>query len=168
MLTVLLVPLVLVALLLAMKKPRHEVVKVIERVASRHVGAGGHDGDQWGRGRVGGQRNDARLVNGGRNDEGMGRAIPAAPVFDGSGLERCTEKGGFVLGRDPYLVDAVLNHSSVSRRHARLTSYDGRLYIEDLNSTNGTWVNGCRIQRFVPTMLAPRDTVTLGLQDVAL
>ena len=167
-LAVLLVPLVLVALLLAMKKPRHEIVKVIERVTSRHVGADGHDGGQRGRGRVGGQRRDARLAPGGRNDEGMGRAIPAAPPFDGSGMERCAEKDGFVLGRGADLVDAVLNHSSVSRRHARLTRYHGRLYIEDLNSANGTWVNGRRIQRFVPTVLAPGDTVTLGQQDVAL
>ena len=167
-LAVLLVPLVLVALLLAMKKPRHEIVKVIERVTSRHVGADGHDGGQRSRGWVGGQRRDARLAPGGRNNEGRVRAIPAAPPFDGSGLERCAEKDGFVLGRGAYLVDAVLNHSSVSRRHARLTGYHGRLYIEDLNSANGTWVNGRRIQRFVPTVLAPGDTVTLGQQDVAL
>ena len=164
----LLVPLVLVSLVLAMRKPRHEVGKMVERVTSRHVDAGGNDGGRRRGGHGGDQQSDNRLAAGRRQDESTGRPIPAAPPFNGSGLERCAEKDGFVLGRDAYLVDAVLNHSSVSRRHARLTRFHGRLYIEDLNSANGTWVNGRRIQQFVPTVLAPGDTVTLGPQDVAL
>ena len=91
--------------------------------------------------------------------------LPAAP-FDGSGLERCAAPGGFVLGRDGALVDATLDHQSVSRRHARLTRRDGRLCVEDLNSTNGTRVNGRRLEPFAPRVLAPGDAVALG--EVAL
>ena len=163
-LVVLLVPLVLVALLMSMKRPRQEVARVIERVSSRYVGAGG----QRPRGREDGRRSDARPAPGGGAAPGMARPIPPAPPFDGSGLERCAEKGGFVLGRDAYLVDAVLSHASVSRRHARLTQERGRLCIEDLNSANGTWVNGRRIQPFAATVLAQSDAVTLGKVDVPL
>ena len=84
------------------------------------------------------------------------------PSFDGSGLERCAEPGGFVLGRDGALVDAVVDHRSVSRRHVRLTRLDGRLRVEDLNSTNGTRVNGRRLEPFAPCVLAPGDAVALG------
>ena len=91
--------------------------------------------------------------------------LPAAP-FDGSGLERCAAPGGFVLGRDSALVDAILDHRSVSRRHARLTRRDGRLRVEDLNSTNGTRVNGRRLEPFAPRVLAPGDAVALGEVDL--
>ena len=61
------------------------------------------------------------------------------------------EPGSGALGGDPEL----------SRRHARLHRLsDGRLLVEDLGSTNGTWVNGVRIP--APTLLAPGDEVAVG------
>lgn len=36
-------------------------------------------------------------------------------------------------------------HNGVSRRHARILYDDGALYIEDLNSTNGTRINGFQL-----------------------
>ena len=95
-------------------------------------------------------------------------AAPPAPPFDGAGLERCAEPGGFVLGRDGALVDAVVDHQSVSRRHVRLTRLDGRLRVEDLNSTNGTRVNGRRLEPFAPCVLAPGDAVVVGDVHLAL
>ena len=71
-----------------------------------------------------------------------------------------------MLGRDSALVDATLDHRSVSRRHARLTRRDGRLRVEDLNSTNGTRVNGRRLEPFAPRVLAPGDAVALGDVDL--
>ena len=38
--------------------------------------------------------------------------------------------------------DLVLNHPSVSRKHARIEARDGRWWIVDLKSTNGVKVNG--------------------------
>jgi phosphoserine phosphatase RsbU/P len=46
-----------------------------------------------------------------------------------------------VLGRHP-TCDIVLESPSVSRQHARITNIDGKFYIEDLHSRNGTYVNG--------------------------
>src|SRR4051812_35655008 len=45
-----------------------------------------------------------------------------------------------VLGRDPEC-DLCLNDSSVSRRHCRVQPGDGGYVAEDLQSTNGTYVN---------------------------
>lgn len=50
------------------------------------------------------------------------------------------------LGRDraaDFVVDAAL----VSRVHCRLTADDAGLGIEDLGSTNGTWLNGRKVAR---------------------
>ena len=65
-------------------------------------------------------------------------------------------------------MDAVLDRRSVSRRHARLTDHEGRLCVEDLNSTNGTRVNGRRLEPFAPRVLAPGDAVALGDVDLPL
>ena len=49
-----------------------------------------------------------------------------------------------VIGRAPD-VDVVLADPSVSRRHARLSAYDGAWWVEDLGSANGVRVDGRRV-----------------------
>lgn len=49
-----------------------------------------------------------------------------------------------VIGRDPG-VDLVITDADVSARHASLTPLDAGFAIEDLGSTNGTFVNGRRL-----------------------
>jgi pSer/pThr/pTyr-binding forkhead associated (FHA) protein len=62
---------------------------------------------------------------------------------------------GRATGAD-FIVDAAL----VSRVHCRLTaSADGQLELRDLDSTNGTYVNGARIDA---QPLAPGDRVQVG------
>lgn len=57
--------------------------------------------------------------------------------------------------------DVVISNSTVSRQHAVVTiSDDGTTTIRDLNSTNGTYVNGKRITG--ETSLKPGDKVQLG------
>jgi len=67
--------------------------------------------------------------------------------------------GEHIAGRD---VDCslVIDGTTVSRRHARITVAAGAATIEDLDSTNGTHVNGARIS--APTRLAPGDEFALG------
>src|SRR5262245_53419794 len=64
-----------------------------------------------------------------------------------------------VLGRDPS-VDIVLNSPGVSRQHARITLQGYQYLIEDLGSSNGTFLNGQQITGPVP--LRPNDQVALG------
>lgn len=49
-----------------------------------------------------------------------------------------------IIGRDQS-VDIVLQGGHVSRRHAQLSVRDNNLWLKDLNSSNGTFVNGARI-----------------------
>lgn len=53
---------------------------------------------------------------------------------------------GVLVGRNPQLVDLVISDDSVSRRHALLRRKGKLLVIEDLESANGTIVNGERLQ----------------------
>src|SRR5688572_12330818 len=64
-----------------------------------------------------------------------------------------------MLGRDPS-VDIVLNSPGISRQHARVTLQGYQYLIEDLGSSNGTFVNGQQIA--TPTPLRPNDQVALG------
>ncbi len=60
----------------------------------------------------------------------------------------------------------IIDADTVSRAHASLRRTPaGALEIRDLGSTNGTWVNGWRVERAV---LAPGDQVVLGDVRVVL
>lgn len=73
-----------------------------------------------------------------------GRSRPAIP--------------GTTIGRAG--CDVELNDPDVSRRHAVLRALDGGLAIEDLGSTNGTFVNEARISGVV--QISPGDQVRFG------
>lgn len=59
--------------------------------------------------------------------------------------------------------DVVINDVLVSREHGRLQLLPEGWVLEDLNSANGTLVNGKRITR---TVLKPGDKVRLGLSEI--
>ena len=50
----------------------------------------------------------------------------------------------------------------VSRQHARLLFKEGRVYVEDLGSVNGTILNGHRLLAYLPEPLDDGDTLVLG------
>jgi FHA domain len=50
----------------------------------------------------------------------------------------------------------------VSRNHAVLTYKDNRLYIHDVGSVNGTWLNGQRLKSYELYALQPGTAVALG------
>ena len=67
------------------------------------------------------------------------------------------DQAGVTLGRSPANAEFVIDHQEVSREHVRLTCADDALYAEDLNTLNGTKVNG--------RLLNPRDQVLLRDND---
>lgn len=50
----------------------------------------------------------------------------------------------------------------VSRLHAKLTARDNRIIVEDIGSSNGTYVNGHRLVRGIPSRVRNGDTLRLG------
>ena len=77
----------------------------------------------------------------------------------GTGTEYPLEKTEIFLGRD-LSNDIVINDPEVSRRHARLVLTGNAYAIEDLGSTNGTFLRGQRLT--APVVLTPGENITLG------
>lgn len=69
------------------------------------------------------------------------------------------------LGRDTRN-DLVLESSAVSRDHAAVTFSDGRWYIEDRGSFNGTYLNGTRVVPGTPLPLRHADRITIGPETI--
>jgi len=66
------------------------------------------------------------------------------------------------IGRDSSST-LILNHATVSRHHADITSTDGGQYcLRDLGSKNGTFVNGTRLEPHRDHTLQPRDQIRIG------
>jgi len=73
--------------------------------------------------------------------------------------EIALEEGETVLGRDPDAT-AFIDHTSVSRHHARIVIAGDRVTVEDLQSKNGTFLGGKKLD--VPTPLTDGDELKLG------
>ena len=69
---------------------------------------------------------------------------------------------GATLGRNPANSEFIIDHESVSREHVRLLYADGNLYAEDLESTNGTRINGRPLSPREPVVLQNNDQLELG------
>jgi hypothetical protein len=68
-------------------------------------------------------------------------------------------KTEIMIGRD-ISNDFVINDAEVSRKHARISAEGQRYKIEDLNSTNGTYIDGQRL--IGPHLLAPGEIIMFG------
>lgn len=66
---------------------------------------------------------------------------------------------GVVIGRARESTVQINYDGQVSRRHCRIFERDGRFYVEDLESTRGTWVNG---ERIVERRLFGGETLLVG------
>lgn len=69
------------------------------------------------------------------------------------------------IGRGGEL-DMVLVEDMVSRRHARITSYNGEFFIEDFKSTNGTFVNGEKVEE--KARIKEGDRILIGTNIIKL
>jgi hypothetical protein len=81
-----------------------------------------------------------------------GRQIPLENVVD--------------IGREPSLALHLDEDAQASRRHARVTAQGGQVVVEDLGSTNGTFVNDQPIHS--PRTLRPGDRIRVGLTVIEL
>ncbi len=72
----------------------------------------------------------------------------------------------YILGRDPNSSDFYINNKTVSRNHGQLSQTDGSWYLEDLNSSSGTILNGVKIEPSRKYQIVAGDC--LELSDVIL
>lgn len=74
------------------------------------------------------------------------------------------DKKELSIGRDS-ANDITLDGLQISGRHARLLNTAGGIFIDDLGSTNGVYVNGERVSR---QQIAPADRVQIGLFEIRI
>ncbi|HXI14642.1 MAG TPA: FHA domain-containing protein [Thermoanaerobaculia bacterium] len=105
----------------------------------------------------GSSRSGAKLPEGKR----LSLAIINGP---NSGMVFRLEKPRIVIGRSS--ADFILNDSESSRAHAAVEARDPLVLLEDLGSTNGTLVDGARIQR--PVELQNHSEFQVGATTIML
>lgn len=105
-------------------------------------------------------QNDFAEINFGFLDNG--RWLLKVVSGPNNGAEFPIQSGAsYLIGTDPNLCDIVFQDASVSRQHARITlSADDILTIEDLNSRNGTIIDG--VVSTGSQTLSPNALVTIG------
>jgi pSer/pThr/pTyr-binding forkhead associated (FHA) protein len=93
----------------------------------------------------------------------MGQGRPAATLVirqgPQAGMSFPLTANQVVIGREES-IGISLQDPEASRRHARLSWQGGHYVIEDMGSTNGTFVNGVQITS--PQILSPGDSIGIG------
>ena len=138
---------ILAALALALRKPRERILRIASDYGER-----------------------ISRVYPGQRPRGLERGIAFSGFTPGGkplrvrlGARRFARQGyGLAIGRSPALVDAPLPDDRVSRRHLRIRWTGDAFEVEDLNSSNGTAVNGELLEPFRPRPLGAGDTVRVG------
>jgi len=86
-------------------------------------------------------------------------------VTDASGRRTIPLKESITLGRAA-TCDLVVADNYVSNVHARIYLRDGSYWLEDLGSTNGTYMNRSRVS--TPTAIGPGDDIRMGKATLEL
>lgn len=99
----------------------------------------------------------ADIVLSGNDDHGAESRLK----INGNALVR--SDAGQIIGRSAQHADYVLNLETVSRKHLRLFIREGKIYIEDLNSANGTTINNNALIAGQEYELNSGDSLKIGL-----
>lgn len=84
---------------------------------------------------------------------------PLTGASEGEGLKRSFENPEIVMGRD-LACDYPIGDETVSSRHAILRFHHNQWWVEDLQSTNGTFLNDERVT--TPTVIISGDELRCG------
>lgn len=72
----------------------------------------------------------------------------------------------FIIGKDESKADlAITDNNAISRVHMELTCIEGRYFVRDNNSTNGTYVNEIRLEKGATAEIVDGDEIRLANED---
>lgn len=78
-------------------------------------------------------------------------------------IEFVINKKDYLIGHKKELVDGCVEFNmTISRKHCRISNIKGKNYISDLNSVNGTWVNGKKLSAEKEVEITPGDKIKLS------
>ena len=72
------------------------------------------------------------------------------------------------IGKMAGNVDIVIKDSTISRIHARFTRQENKIYVTDMNSTNGTFKNGLRLEPNETVLIEQGDELAVWKADLLL
>ncbi len=71
----------------------------------------------------------------------------------------------FLVGKNRHQAAGVIEAEGISRIHARISKLEGVYYLEDLNSTNGTYLNGEPMAYHQKRKLSKNDRILFGPEE---
>lgn len=151
--------LVVAAIILALRKPRERVVNAVKGY-----------GEQISR-RLSRPSDHRESRSGGPPRTGLclaGFDMSGVPVKMNVEGGKLATRSGIVVGRHPDLTDIVLSDRGISRRHIRIRRHDRRMWLEDLNSTNGTMLNHRPLAPFKAVEIRAGDQIVLGKVELSV
>ena len=74
-------------------------------------------------------------------------------------------KKEFLIGRLEDMVDCVVKNIAVGKVHALITERNGKYYLKDLNSVNGTMLNDIKLQCNEENEINDGDRITFANSD---
>jgi len=78
-------------------------------------------------------------------------------------LKFLIDRKNFIIGRSSEFADGIITDDrSVGRLHCRITNSEGKYYLEDMGSVNGTFINEKRLPVNVPVSIKNQDTIRLA------
>ena len=91
-------------------------------------------------------------------------------VYIGDGIEKnlLMEKFPYIIGKNSSIADGILLAETVSRVHARILRENDTLFLEDHNSTNGTYLNGHLIPMNTRMALQEGDHLIFATEEYVL
>lgn len=147
----------------SLRKPRERVVRVVETY-SQMLRRKGRSASYEAVGTPSVQRAPTET---GTRWTLSGRDSGGGPVQIGFTREKLAQAArGLTLGRNSELCDFVVNDPSVSRRHARILLSGDAVMIEDMSSSNGTFLDGNQLEPYQATGLAAGARIRLGEVDM--
>lgn len=85
-------------------------------------------------------------------------------IYTGTDFESVNEITSFpyTIGKMEQNVNMIISHPMISRIHAKIYLKENHYYIEDMNSSNGTYINNSLIQPHTLTEISPGDYITFS------
>lgn len=94
----------------------------------------------------------------------LGKLVVLASPALGVGDEVALDSHALTIGRGPTNDVPIAQDEYASTRHARIEPRRDGIWVEDIGSTNGTFVNGIRLTR--ERRLVPGDVLRVGETDL--